>query len=357
MRKLLALPFGLIFIGLLLISLTAMSLRTFAFEPSFYTEALKERGVFQDFEHDPVKYVDLSAQFSQLKTLPTDTQRQIITAALPSGWLEQSLKNLLRDFFDWLKSDDPPPPDLALDLRPIKDRLQGPPGKAIAQEVVAAIPTCAAGQSPQLAFDRLPECWPDNIDRSLIVDQVAQVLDSSAAGLSASIDVGRQFVNSAGGRSPHGHSPLAATSAARCQLVCTGGRDLTCVADRCTDRWAQFKRALYVAGRLVDVWCAGGGRGICADLCRRLTRRAIVIGQHVARRLDDGHDRRGAELGGERNTAVSVARHHSGGGVAHRRGNIDRAWGGAKIEPFLKSLTNTVSSDTIDPRLTLRNYV
>ena len=197
MRKLLALPFGLIFIGLLLISLTAMSLRTFAFEPSFYTEALKERGVFQDFEHDPVKYVDLAAQFSQLKTLPTDTQRQIITAALPSGWLEQSLKNLLRDFFDWLKSDDPPPPDLALDLRPIKDRLQGPPGKAIAQEVVAAIPTCAAGQSPQLAFDRLPECWPDNIDRSLIVDQVAQVLDSSAAGLSASIDVGRQFVNSA----------------------------------------------------------------------------------------------------------------------------------------------------------------
>ncbi len=194
MRKLLALPFGLIFVGLLLTSLTALSLRTFAFEPSFYTEALKERGVFQDFEHDPVKYVDLAAQFSQLKALPIDTQRQIITAALPSGWLEQSLKNLLRDFFDWLKSDDPPPPDLALDLRPIKDRLQGPPGKAIAQEVVDAIPTCTAGQSPQLSFDRLPECWPDNIDRSLIVDQVAQVLDSSAAGLSASIDVGRQLV-------------------------------------------------------------------------------------------------------------------------------------------------------------------
>ena len=194
MRKIVALPFGLIFVVLLVVTLTVLSLRTFAFEPSFYTGVLKDRGVFQDFERDPLKYIDLTTQFSQLEALSADTQRQIITAALPPGWLEQSLKNALQGAFDWLKSDDAPPPDIALDLRPIKDRLQGPPGRAIAQQVVDAIPTCAEGQSPQLSFDRLPECWPGNLDRVLIVDQVADVLDISAIKLPASLDVGGQLV-------------------------------------------------------------------------------------------------------------------------------------------------------------------
>jgi hypothetical protein len=176
---------------LLLVTLTTFSLRTFAFDPQFYTSTLTDRGVFQDFEHDPLKYIDLTAQFSQLKTLSADTQRQIITAALPPGWLAQSLKNALQAFFDWFKSDAPPPA-ITIDLRPIKDRLQGPPGADIAREVVAAIPTCAAGQQP--SFDRLPECWPANLDHSLIVEQVAQVLDSAASDLPPSIDIGGQLV-------------------------------------------------------------------------------------------------------------------------------------------------------------------
>lgn len=194
MRKLFALPFGLIFVGLLLVILTIFSLRAFAFEPQFYTSTLTDRGVFQDFERDPLKYVDLSAQFSQLETLAADTQRQVTSAALPPGWLEQSLKNALQNFFDWFKSNAPPPPAILLDLRPIKDRLQGPPGADIAREVVAAIPTCIVGQQPRLSFDRLPECWPDNLDRALIVDQVAQVLDSAAGSLPVSIDIGGQLV-------------------------------------------------------------------------------------------------------------------------------------------------------------------
>ena len=191
MRKLLAVPFGLIFVGLLLVTLTTVSLRAFAFDPQFYISTLTDHGVFQDFERDPLKYVDLTSQFSQLEALSADTQRQIITAALPPGWLAHALKSALQNFFDWFKSDAPPPPVIEIDLRPIKDRLQGPPGADIAQEVVAAIPTCAVGQQPSLAFDRLPECWPASLDRSLIVDQVAQALDSAAGSLPATIDVGR----------------------------------------------------------------------------------------------------------------------------------------------------------------------
>ena len=198
MRKLLALPFGLIFVALLPVTLTTVSLQTFAFDPQFYTTTLTERGVFQDFERDPLKYIDLSAQFSQWTALSADAQRQIITAALPPGWLAQSLKNALQNFFDWFKSDAPPPPAITLDLRPITDRLQGPPGADIAREVVAAIPACTVGQQPQLSFDRWPACWPAHLERSLIVDQVAQVLARAAGSLPAAIDIGGQLAPGSG---------------------------------------------------------------------------------------------------------------------------------------------------------------
>ena len=85
MRKLLALTFGLIFVGLLVLSLTLVSLSSFAFDPAFYTRALNDRGVFQDFERDPLKYVDLARLFSQLKTLSTDTNHHGGAAAGLAG--------------------------------------------------------------------------------------------------------------------------------------------------------------------------------------------------------------------------------------------------------------------------------
>lgn len=197
MRKLVAVPFGLLFAALWLTSIAVLSARSFAFDAQFYVDALKDRGVFQDFERDPLTYVDLTGQFSQLSALSPDTQRQIIKSALPPGWLEQTVKSALTDLFDWLASDAAPPPKIELDLRPIKDRLQGPPGRAIAQEVVAAIPDCAAGQQPQLSFDRLPECFPANLDRGFVIDQVAATLSNAAGGLANSIDVGSRLLGGA----------------------------------------------------------------------------------------------------------------------------------------------------------------
>ena len=358
MRKLLALPFGLIFIGLLLISLTALSLRTFAFEPSFYTDALKGRGVFQDFERDPLKYVDLSAQFSQLKTLPAETQRQIITAALPSGLaganVEESAARLLR---------------LAQVRRSAAARSgarsatdQGSLARAAGQSDCPGSGRCDSDLcggpiSRNCHLIGLPECWPDNLDRSLIVDQVAQVLDSSAAGLSASIDVGRQFVSSAAAdrlasirswlqlalRDVNLFVLAAATLLVWLIGALIGGRNSK---ERFTwlGGWLMFG-ALVAVGVYALIF-VGGSRAVllssAGTLPDGLTTVTISAVQNLAA------------------TALQqlvIARHHSGGGIAHRRGDIDRDWGGAKIEPFLKSLTNSVSSDTIDPRLPWRTYV
>ena len=148
------------------------------------------RGALLDFERAPRTYVDLNSVLSQLSALPAQTQQTVVAAALSSGWLERSLTGVLDGFFTWLASDDPPPPQVPIDLRPIKDRLQGPPGADIAALVVAAIPDCAPGQSPQLSFDRLPDCLPAGFDRDLVIDQVALALDNAAGALPDTADAG-----------------------------------------------------------------------------------------------------------------------------------------------------------------------
>jgi hypothetical protein len=195
MRKLLAVPFGLVFVLLLGTTITLLSLRSFALDPLFYTSTLKQQGVFQAFEQDPLKFVDLNSQFSQLDALPKETQRRVIIAALPTGWLAQEMANALGSLFDWLKSDQSSSPTVALDLRPIKDRLQGPPGQAIASDLVAAIPTCAPDYQPNISLDRLPECIPAAFERSYIIEQVAKVLDDAAGKLQSRLDVGSQLVD------------------------------------------------------------------------------------------------------------------------------------------------------------------
>lgn len=197
MRKLLALPFGLIGAALVMAASVLLALRSFAFDPLFYTASLAARGTLADFERDPLKYVDLNSVLSQLNALPPETRRTVVAAALPAGWLERSVEDALRDFFAWLASDASPPPPIPIDLRPIKDRLQGPPGADMAVTVVAAIPDCAPGQSPQLSFDRLPDCLPAGFDRGLVIDQVALALDNAAGVLPDAADAGGLLIRGA----------------------------------------------------------------------------------------------------------------------------------------------------------------
>lgn len=190
MRKIFALPFGLVFLLLLLITVFVFSFKSFALDSKFYTSILNDRGVFQTIQSDPLSYFDLGSQFGALSQIPADTQRKIVDAALPSGWLERQVGGAIQSVLDWLNSTQPPPPTITLDLRPIKDRLQGPPGEAIARDITAAIPTCGANQQPTLSFTQLPDCLPDNLDRALVSDQVDAFLKNAANDVPNTIDAG-----------------------------------------------------------------------------------------------------------------------------------------------------------------------
>ncbi len=190
MRKFFAIIFGIIFVMMLVITTLALSLRSFVIDADFYVSTLNAKGVFQQLECDPLGLVNLSDQIPQLAAVPADLQQRIVTTILPPGWLEKQAPGAIRAWLAWFVAGQVGVPDIQIDLRQIKDRLQGPPGQQVASEVVNAIPACAANQQPQLSLTQLPECLPPTLDREVVAEQVAAVLSAAAAQMPAEYNIG-----------------------------------------------------------------------------------------------------------------------------------------------------------------------
>jgi hypothetical protein len=197
MQKLATLLFGIIFVMLLLITTLALSLRSFVLDPSFYVSTLKAKGVLQRLAQDPLRFVDLTDQIPQLAAVPEQLQARVVTTILPADWLEKQLSNVVQAWVEWFVAGETGTPEIQIDLRQIRDRLQGPPGLQVANEVVNAIPNCAPDQQPQLSFGQLPECIPAVFDRNVIVEQVATMLREAAKQMPSQYDIGSRLASGA----------------------------------------------------------------------------------------------------------------------------------------------------------------
>jgi hypothetical protein len=131
-----------------------------------------------------------------LATVPTDLQQRIVATILPQGWLEKQAASAIKTWLAWFVDGQIGAPEIQIDLRQIKDRLQGPPGQQVADDVVNAIPTCAADQQPLLSLTQLPECIPQVVNRNMIAGQVAVLLSSAAARMPSQYDIGPRLLPS-----------------------------------------------------------------------------------------------------------------------------------------------------------------
>ncbi|HTP08767.1 MAG TPA: hypothetical protein VMP08_10975 [Anaerolineae bacterium] len=196
MRKFLAIVCGGVFLLLLVITTLALGLRSFVFDANFYVSTLKAKGVFQQLERDPLGLFDLREQIPQLATVPIDMQQRIVAMILPEGWLEKQAASAIDAWLGWFVAGQVGAPKVEIDLRQIKDRLQGPPGQQVAQDVVDAIPTCGANQQPQLSLTQLPECIPAVFNRQAVAEQVAATLSAAAAQMPGQYDIGSRLMPS-----------------------------------------------------------------------------------------------------------------------------------------------------------------
>jgi hypothetical protein len=196
MRNFFAMVLGSSFVLLLMLTTLALSLRSFVFDANFYVSTLKAKGIFQQLERDPLGLIDIRDQIPQLATVPLDVQQRIVTTILPDGWLEKQTAGAIDVWLAWFVEGQVGAPEIQIDLRQIKDRLQGPPGQQVASDVVAAIPTCAANQQPQLSLTQLPQCIPQVFDRAVVAEQVAATLSSAAAQMPNQYDIGPRLAPS-----------------------------------------------------------------------------------------------------------------------------------------------------------------
>jgi hypothetical protein len=193
MRTVFASLFSIVFVMLLSLTTLALSLRSFVFDANFYVSTLKSQGIFQELEKNPLQFIDLTAQIPQLASIPEQLQQQVVATILPPGWLEKQASLAVQAWLTWLVSGEGGTPEIPIDLRQIRDRLQGPPGVAVAGEVVNAIPNCAPNQQPQLSLTQLPACIPQVFDRSYIIEQVAATLSQAAGSMPLQYDIGPQI--------------------------------------------------------------------------------------------------------------------------------------------------------------------
>jgi hypothetical protein len=197
MQKLGTLLFGIIFVMLLLITTLALSLRSFVFDADLYVSTLKAKGVFQRLAQDPLRFVDLTDQIPQLAAVPEQLQQRVVTTILPADWLEKQMVTAVQVWVAWFVAGDVDAPEIEVDLRQIRDRLQGPPGQQVANDVVNAIPNCTADQQPQLLLSQLPECIPPTLDRNAIVEQVTNLLSEVAQQMPLQYDIGPRLAQGA----------------------------------------------------------------------------------------------------------------------------------------------------------------
>jgi hypothetical protein len=185
-----------IFVMLLVSTTLALSLRSFVFDADFYVSTLKAKGVFQQLERDPLGLIDLSDRIPQLATVSEDLQQRIVATILPQGWLEKQAANAIAAWLAWFVDGQEGLPEIPIDLRQIKDRLQGPPGQQAALEIVNAIPACTADQQPKLSLTQLPECIPQVFDREALAARAAAMLNEAAAQLPGQFDIGPRLGSS-----------------------------------------------------------------------------------------------------------------------------------------------------------------
>jgi hypothetical protein len=193
MQKLGTLLFGLIFVMLLLITTLALSLRSFVFDPGFYVSTLMAKGILPRLAQDPLRFVDLTDQIPQLAAVPEQLQARVVTTLLPPDWLEKQMSSAVQAWVEWFVTGETSTPEIQIDLRQIRDRLQGPPGLQVANDVVNAIPNCGPDQQPQLSFGQLPKCIPAVFDRDAIIDQVVTMLREAAQQMPSQYDVGSRL--------------------------------------------------------------------------------------------------------------------------------------------------------------------
>jgi len=133
------------------------------------TEMLSEMEFGSDFEDD-------SEVRRALSDLSVDEWDRIVDLLLPDAWMENQIKGVVMSLHTWL-DDDRLTPGIEIDMRPIKERMQGKSMREVIDLIVDSWPTCTQEQVDRMQQSSLETghpailyCEPTEPYRTELVD-------------------------------------------------------------------------------------------------------------------------------------------------------------------------------------------
>ena len=172
MRKFVAILLAIFLVFPLLLSAQAViSVTTWVLDRQFYIDALDQPQIYTTFTSGPLINKLLRDQIGLPPEADISELESVLKGALTPDYMRDEVSKLINALFDYLqgKTNTFAP---VLDAVPLKTALGGSQQNAFLNALVAALPTCAPGQTPGFGGEGQTACKPVGISDDLLVEQV-----------------------------------------------------------------------------------------------------------------------------------------------------------------------------------------
>ena len=194
MRKFIAILLTIFLVFPLLLSAQATaSVTSWALDRQFYIDALDQPQVYAAFTSGPMIDTLLHEQLGLPPEADTSELEPVLKGILTPDYKRGQVSGLINALFDYLqgKTDTFAP---VLDAVPRKNALESSQQDAFLNALVAALPTCAPGQTPGFGSEGQTACKPAGIPEDLLVEQVLKpALPSILAAVPDEIQLEGEF--------------------------------------------------------------------------------------------------------------------------------------------------------------------
>jgi len=196
MRKFVAILLAIFLVFPLLLSAqAAVSVTSWVLDRQFYIDALDQPQVYTTFTSGPMIDKLLHDQIGLPPEADTVELESVLKSTLTPDYMRDEVSKLINALFDYLqgKTNTFAP---VLDAVPLKTALGGSQQDAFLNALVAALPTCAPGQTPGFGGEGQTACKPVGISDDLLVEQVLKpALPSILSAVPDEIPLEGEFQN------------------------------------------------------------------------------------------------------------------------------------------------------------------
>ncbi|HEY60460.1 MAG TPA: hypothetical protein G4N92_07250 [Anaerolineae bacterium] len=163
-------------------ALTIISISTRVLDRHFYLDVFDNEILYEHNLSDEMMAKFMEKSFTQIKGLDTAVMSEVLRSLITREYLSSQVQRNINEVFDLLegKTDTF---DLAFDMTPIKQALQGPQQDALLHALVQALPICGEDQQVNPEEPGMYVCKPDSVEEDALIELMQPMVLLMLSGL------------------------------------------------------------------------------------------------------------------------------------------------------------------------------